>query len=120
MKKKKPQTKIITIPVIFTGFISVEVPEEIEDKDVQLIAHKKALALITATTENATAPELEAFENMADETELPLDIFEKTWDETKIVDVHGQWEKNPNPDEDYFKDVNDDFIDIDDNKIKED
>ena len=82
----------INVPVQFTGTVSVQVPDRLSPSDATLLATKLALARILATTDNADAPEDDAYDDYVDEcSSLAWKTAQADWDRTEISGVSGQW-----------------------------
>lgn len=74
------------IKVVFEGVIQVEVPDGTEASLAQKVAEDKALCFILASLENPDAPEMQAFDEFEE-----VGGSEEIWDETKLIDVSGNW-----------------------------
>jgi hypothetical protein len=83
---------IINVPVQFTGTVSIQVPDRLSPEDAKLLATKLVLARILATTDNADAPEDDAFTDYADEcSHQAWQTAEADWDRCEISGVSGSW-----------------------------
>lgn len=82
----------VDVPVQFTGVVSVMVPDRLSTTDAKLLATKLALARILATTDNADAPEDDAYDDYADECSAQAwQTAQADWDRCEINGVSGQW-----------------------------
>lgn len=84
--------KTVSVNVTFNGTIDLVIPKGTPAALIKKLVENKALCFALATTENPDAPELEAFEEFAEEFEnMEEEKLEKIWDDTKIEGVSGDW-----------------------------
>ena len=83
--------KTVNVSVKFSGEVTVQIPEGLSKREEAILAKQKALCMVQAVTENDSAPEFEACEELEDKLNLDEDAVGELWDKTEVVGVGGVW-----------------------------
>ena len=86
--------RLITVPIKFTGDLSVSVPLDISDADAKILAEKYAIAKVVAVTDSLDTEECElmACEELAEEFKISDGAVDKMWANTMAWSLGGAWE----------------------------
>ena len=87
------KTEKVTVPVVFTGSVAVEVPTAVPQERREALARRVALARLPAmTTGNPSdAPDHKAREEYAAEFGLNDEATARDWDGCRTAGVSGAW-----------------------------
>ncbi len=87
----EPPTVLISVPVVFNGTVSVQIPETVPEDRRRCLAEKAAISRAVATVDNPDAPDEDACAEYADEFELGETEAGKDWDSLRVLSVEGDW-----------------------------
>ena len=63
-------TTFVSVPVHFTGSVTVEVPYGLSPTQIKKLARKIAVATVVATCDNPDGPEEDAFDELCEELKV--------------------------------------------------